>query len=308
MLEPGLHDILADEYHDLPALSASGAWTIVQACPLKYWWNSPMNPVYTPKHNRAFDFGTAAHLAVLEPAQFAARTLIIDAPDYRTNLAKERRDAAYLAGKTPVLADQVDAVLRVRKAIHEHPVAGNAFCDGRAEQSFTWRDPETGLACKARGDWLRNGNRYIVDLKTSSSANPLSFPRTAFGLGYVLRAAWYIDGFELATGSRLEDYWFVVVEKEEPHLVSVFRYNERAIEWGRLMCRQALATLAQCIAKDECPGYRDPARPDRDAAFSLGIPTYAEYQLQERFEAGGFAAERPRPDLMRAAMQRFAPT
>jgi hypothetical protein len=306
MLKTGLLDLTAEAYQDFPALNASGACTIVQDCPLKYWHDSPLNPNYVPKHSRTFDIGTAAHLAVLEPDRFTDQTVVIVADDYKTAAARTQRDQAYLAGRTPLLVHHRDQVLQLRKALLEHPIAGNAFTDGKAEQTFVWRDPETNIPCKARADWLRNGNRYIANLKTTSVAGPRSFPRTAFSLGYHVSAAWYLDGFELATGQRLEEHWFIVVERDAPHLIAVYRFDERAIEWGRLIYRQALATMAQCIASDECPGYREPPY-DKDRAFTIGLPSFAEYQLQERFEAGEFRAEKPSRALLERAFKMYAP-
>jgi hypothetical protein len=313
-LAPGLHEMSAEAYQDLPALNASGARTIVEHCALKYWHDSPLNPDHVPEHKHEFDVGTAAHLAVLEPDRFRDSTVIVEAKkkdgslaeDYRTDAAQQIRDAAYLAGKTPLFARQVEQVMAIRKAVLAHPVAANAFTDGVAEQTFIWRDPETNIPCKARADWLRSGDRYIANLKTTTNAGPRAFPRTAWGLGYHVSAAWYMDGFKLATGHELEAHWFVAVEREPPHLIAVYQFDERAIEWGRLIYRQALAMLAQCIAKDECPGYREPPY-DKDRAFTIALPSFAEYQLQERFEAGEFRAEKPSPELLRRAMAMQAP-
>lgn len=304
--EPGIHDISTDAYHDLPALSASGAWTIVQDCVMKFWHDSPFNPDYKPERSRAFDIGTAAHLALLEPNHFAARAVIIDAPDYRTKAAQQQRDEAYNLGKTPLLVHQVEDVMAIRKSVLAHPIAAAAFTDGKPEQSVLWTDPATGLPCKARPDWIRNGRAYIVDLKTASSANPYTFPGNAYRLGYPLRAAWYIDGYERVTGERL-NYWFVAVEKKPPYLVSVFHYDDQALEWGRLIARQALAIFARAIERDECPGYRKAPHLDKDRAFEIGLPTHAQYQLSERYEEGDFQETPPPQELLKRAMEMQAP-
>jgi len=305
---PGLHaDISAEDYHDLPALSAGGAWMLVEECPQKMWFNSPMNPGYAPKRERKFDVATAAHCAMLEPDEFANRTAVIDADDYRTKDAKAKRDEAYSLGKTPLLVGQLDQVKAIRAAILAHPLASKAFTAGKPEQTLLWRDPETQIPCKARPDWLRDGFAYMADLKAQHTANPREWPRTAFGLGYHLRAAWYLDGCEIVTGKRPEHYWFVVVEREPPHCISVFQLDERAIEWGRLFARRAIQILAKCIERDECPGYRDPQHPDRDRAFTVSIPTFGEYQLHERHEAGEFKSEKIPKDLLERARLMQAP-
>src|SRR5947209_5113581 len=80
-----ISDLPAAEYHAMKALSASGAWILAEDCPAKFLWRSPWNPLWQGEDSADFDMGTAAHFAVLEPDQFATRTELVDAPDYRTS-------------------------------------------------------------------------------------------------------------------------------------------------------------------------------------------------------------------------------
>src|SRR5262249_49346223 len=113
-------DVPASEYHGMRALSASGAWSLAEDCPAKFLWRSPWNPLWEGNDSPDFDLGTAAHLAVLEPDQFAARTQLIDAADYRTNRARESRDQARVEGKVPLLIWQHDIVRAIAGSIRAH--------------------------------------------------------------------------------------------------------------------------------------------------------------------------------------------
>src|SRR5437764_951763 len=154
----------AAEYHAIRALSASGAWLLAEECAAKFLWRSPWNPLYVPEERTDFDIGVAAHLAVLEPERQAQGIVVIEAGDYRTAKAREARDAARAEGKVPLLPYQFDIVRAIAGSIRAHPIACRAFAGGDAEVTLTWHDPETGVPCKARPDYLPRHGGWIVDL------------------------------------------------------------------------------------------------------------------------------------------------
>ena len=293
MAEPGfarryLRALSAVDYHAMRALSASGAWLLSEECPAKFLWRSPWNPLYVPEAKTDFDIGVAAHLAVLEPKRQADSIVLIEAADYRTTRAREARDIARAEGKVPLLPWQFDIVRAIAGSIQAHPIAVAAFRHGAAEVTLTWQDPETGVPCKARPDYLPAHGRWLVDLKTAASANPRVWRDQAYRLGYHARAAWYLDGAEKVLGQTPEEYWFVVVEKEPPYLVSVISFDQEALEWGRRANRKACALFARSLAENDWPSYREPGQ-NRERAFRVSLPPWAIYQLQDRAETGDFA-------------------
>ena len=286
--------MLAIDYHAVRALSASGAWLLAEECPAKFLWRSPWNPLYEPETRTDFDVGVAAHLAVLEPQHQADSIVLIEAGDYRTTKAREARDMARAAGKVPLLPYQFDIVRGMAGSIRAHPIASEALRDGEAELTLIWRDLETCVLCKARPDYLPAHGRWIVDLKTAQSANPRSWRDQAYRLGFHARAAWYLDGAEAVLGQMPEEYWFVIVEKEPPYLVSVVSFDHDALGWGRVANRKARERFAVSAAANDWPGYREPGQ-NHDRAFRIGLPSWALYQLQDRHETGEFFPE-PLPD------------
>jgi hypothetical protein len=296
----------AVDYHAMRALSASGAWLLAEECAAKFLWRSPWNPLYVPEAKTDFDIGVAAHLAVLEPERQVDSIVLIEAGDYRTTKAHEARDAARAAGKVPLLPYQFDIVRAIAGSIRAHPIASEAFRGGEAEVTLIWSDSETGIPCKARPDYLPHDGRWLVDLKTALSANPRSWRDQAYRLGYHARAAWYLDGAEAVLGKIPEEYWFVIVEKEPPYLVSVVSFDADGLAWGRIANRKACERFAVSAAANDWPGYREPGQ-NHDRAFRIGLPAWALYQLQDREEAGEFAPEPvPGPDLRHRAERFFA--
>jgi hypothetical protein len=277
----------AVDYHAMRALSASGAWLLAEECAGKFLWRSPWNPLYEPETRSEFDIGVAAHLAVLEPQLQADRIVLIEAGDYRSLRARDARDAARAQGKVPLLPHQLDIVRAIAGSIRAHPIAAAAFVGGEAEVTLTWDDPGTGVPCKARPDFLPEHARWLVDLKTAQSANPRVWRDQAYRLGYHARAAWYLDGAATVLGQMPEEYWFVIVEKEPPYLVSVIGFDEEALQWGRLANRKACQLFARSAAANDWPGYRMPGQ-NHDRAFRIGLPVWATLQLQGRAEAGEF--------------------
>jgi hypothetical protein len=247
----------------------------------------------------------AAHLAVLEPQRQADSIVLIESGDYRTAKAREARDAARAEGKVPLLPYQLDIVRAVAGSIRAHPIASQAFVDGEAEVTLTWDDPDSGALCKARPDYLPAHGGWLVDLKTATSANPRTWRDQAFRLGYHARAAWYLDGAATVLGRAPEEYWFVIVEKEPPYLVSVVSFDEEALRWGRIANRKACQTFARSAAANDWPGFREPGQ-NRDRAFRVSLPPWAIYQLQDREEAGEFHNHAITGPASRRAGERFS--
>src|SRR5262249_22187213 len=201
-------------------------------------------PLYVPEHKVEFDIGVAAHLAVLEPQRQLDSVVLIDAGDYRTTKAREARDVARAEGKVPLLHYQYDIVRAIAGSIRAHPIAAEAFAGGEVEVTLIWHDPETGAPCRARPDYLPAHGRWLVDLKTAASANPRNWRDQAYRLGYHARAAWYLGGAAAVLGQAPEEYWFVIVEKEPPYLVSVISFDDDALNWGRMTNRRACQRFA----------------------------------------------------------------
>lgn len=287
---PGIYAMPAEDYHadpcPAPSLSSSGARTLASGTPATYWHQRQ-----NPPTKRVFEIGSAGHLMVLEPEQFAARVATLDFDDYRTKAAQESRDMARADGRIPLLAKEVAMVAAMRDALLADPVAGQAFAGGTAEQAMFWRDREFGTWCRTRPDYLPPHRRYLVDYKTSVSADPREFGRRMLDYGYHQQAAWYLDGVEAVTGERPERFAFVVQEKTPPYLASVCWVDPEAIEVGRELNRFAISVFAWCLRRGEWPGYRDHAgAPPR--AFTVSLPGWAMTEHRARSEAGAFMPPR----------------
>lgn len=304
--KPGVYqDIPQTIYHSqltaAPSMSASMAVEILEGCPRTMWNDSYLNPDHERTQKREYDLGTAGHLALLEPDEWASRVVVVEADSYRTNVAKEARDKAYADGKTPLLPQHVEAVSGLRAAVLADPVAGKALIGGRSEQTLVWRDRKTGLFLKCRPDKAPDDWSWLADLKTTTCTHPRALKKKAHDAGWAQQAEWYLDGVEAVTGIRPEHFYFIAVEVAPPHLVTVCRYRPRigekprGLEWAAMMNRKAIDLFASCVAIDEWPSYAQ-------GVVELDLPTYAEFQLEERRAEGEFTTTRPTSAVLRRAM------
>ncbi|MCG5241362.1 PD-(D/E)XK nuclease-like domain-containing protein [Azospirillum doebereinerae] len=272
-LDVGIYDgIPAAIYHAAPALSSGGIKTLIQECPAVFW-HEHMNPDAEETDDTKFDIGTVAHLVWLEPHLMADRLVPIDADSYRSKDAQATRAAAKAAGKTPLLKKHMPKIEAMR-AMLERELPAGLMRGGAAERSYVWRDPKTGVAMKARPDWVQADNTLIVDYKTSASAKPATFERRIWDVGHHIQARDYLDGHLILTRKRARWLW-VVQATEAPFLVSVFEPTPGLLEMAAEDVRDAIDTFAECSRSGEWPSYTRTIQ-------QVGPPPWATAQHEER--------------------------
>lgn len=284
--KPGIYDLTLAEYLadpcGMPSISSHGLRMILNECPAKYWWHSPLNPDQPVTDKDAWRIGRAAHVLLLEPALFRAQIHVMgEGVDFRTNAAREERDDAMEAGKTVIKHDQYDVIEAMRDALQAHEFVGAAFENGQPEKSLVWQDSETGVWLRCRPDFLPNAIRHIPDYKTAVSSKPEDFRKQAWNLGYHMQAALYLDGIAAVTGAEPQSFFFVVQEKTPPYVVTCIALDPISIEWGRVQNRKAIHIFAECLKTGKWPGYAN-------EVVEVQLPFYAEGELQRAHEAGLF--------------------
>lgn len=295
LLPHGIHDgVPASQYHAMPALSASGCKTILDECPAIFRHERDnSDPTDSSAVSR---MGTAGHSLSLEPEKWDDTVVIIPAADFRTNAAKAARDAALEAGKVPLLEAQADVIRAMNRMLKAE--VGDLFAGGRAERTYRWSDPETGVEMKARPDYVKP--RQIIDFKTSGSASPADFQRRLKDCLHHVQAAIYLDAHELLTGETCEWLW-IVQSTEAPYLVSAFRASAAMLHVGRVMARHAIDTYAACTASGIWPSYTP-------EPLTLDLPGWMMRDFEEREAAGEFRrAVRPNNPMQAVAMAAQAP-
>lgn len=281
---PGVYDDIPEAvYHRDPvpggSLSSSGARKLLApSCPALFRHEQD----HKQPHKKVFDLGSAAHELVLGEGPGIVQ---IDATDMRTKAAKEQRDAAYAEGKIPLLPKEYEQVQAMAAELKRHPIAGRLFQPGtgRPEQSLFWKDPGTGVICRARLDWLPTqvkGKRLIIgDYKTCRSAAPADLAKAIHEHGYHQQDDWYRAGCRaLGIGDADTSFVFIFQAKTAPYLVTVVELDLVARKIGAERNRRALETYARCVESGVWPGYDDDIH-------LLSLPVWAERQHDEEYAA-----------------------
>lgn len=258
---PGVYHISASDYHAdkiaaEPTLSASVAKLIVSRTPLHARHAHPLlNPDLVRGDDEKFDIGNAAHSLMLhDPKNF----VIVDAPDWRTKDARERRDAARTAGKIPLLAEQWERVGSMvesaREQLATHAEASGAFTNGKPEQTLIWEE-EDGVVCRARLDWLPDGGPFFDDYKTTWCADPDVFQRQIVNLGHDIQAAFYLRGIKALKLRPRPQFRFIVQEIDPPYPLSVIGLAPDFADLADHKVARAIDIWRTCLKTNRWPGY-----------------------------------------------------
>lgn len=207
----------------------------------------------------AFALGRGAHTAIFEPDRFPLEYVIKpDGMERRSNAGK----AAYAAmesanvGKTILDADDYRDCLSMRDALMANPLTARYLGPGRSEVPIVWRDPESGVWCKARLDRLSD-LPALPDLKTTRSVDEDSFGRDAAKYLYYGQMAHYRNGCRVLGLLPPEAPTVILaVEKAPPFDTAVFHVGGSGgcMLFGQETVASLLVKLKHCRETNEWRG------------------------------------------------------
>jgi len=277
------------DYHSDPAISASHLKALATSTPRHYWadYVDPNRPGRV--ETDAMRLGTELHLLTLEPGRFAETYHLDltppDAPRRPTakqlealgracpregTKAREEWDrhaaaAAWWAdwdaahpipeGSTALPADRWLQLQGMADSLALDPLISKILTSpGEAELALFWHDPDLDIDCRCKPDWL-TADGWILDLKSTISANPRRFRWQSWDLGYDLQAWFYLRGVEQALGIQPRGFVFAAVEKRRPYVAVPFLASDALLERGRGRAELAVAQLLECRRTGIWPGY-----------------------------------------------------
>lgn len=279
------------DYVRLDAASASGL-EAVRDCPAR--------AKQARDSTLAQRIGQVVHAAILEPYRFKADYVV--EPDLSTILtdkgepyASPRSSKKYKEavkklsndGKRVVLTGpEHEMAIAIQKAVRENRNA-RKFLHGKGtatEVTGIFRDPVTGVPCKIRPDAraeLIVGEHIVnVSVKTARSAGPDDFRRDMYKYGYHRAEAFYQMGYEQIDGQKPADSVFLVIEKEPPYLMALYRIDVGSLDAGEQQMRLALDLFARCHKAGHWPGY--PATVE-----DINLPHYAWKEVDDEIGTDG---------------------
>lgn len=230
----------ADAYHSINAISKSGLDQLAKS-PLHYnhWLNNRHEPT------DAMRFGTAVHMAVLEPASYAAKYGVFSG-DRRTKEGKAQYEQFVASGKVSLTQDDWDSIEGITQSIQSHPWWRHNTASLRPEVSCFGRTAD-GISIKARMDGVTD--THIIDIKTTTDASPSGFQKTIANFRYHWQAAWYRRFIDLP-------FIFIAVEKTAPWAVGIYEIDAEALAVANNDIDTLLNTFRDCQTFESTPGYR----------------------------------------------------
>jgi hypothetical protein len=206
----------------------------------------------------SFSLGRAIHCAVLEPERWRSEYIVRpDFGDGRTKAAKEAKSewlATIPEGVTELDAPTHALAEICAESVFSHRVARELLRGGCAEEIVQWSDPETGIACKLRADYLRPD--LLVDLKSTQDPSPAAFVREVPRYLYHGQLGMYSAGC-IAAGRLPPDAappHIIAVQSREPYDVACYQLSPGTLAAGRALFRRLITLYQRCTLAGYWPG------------------------------------------------------
>lgn len=280
----------AERYHARKETSRGQLWDFFES-PRLYEGRHILGTIPPKESTPAMKKGTLAHAALLEPASFAERYVVmpryeLDADNVTgkgeaststaTSYYKAKKTAFEKAhaGKNIVSQDEYD-MIRGMAASMARECGAWLKSDGIVERTVVWDHPATGIRCRCRLDWARfttKGSLLIFDLKGTADPRPRAF-RNRIEDGLWLQAAHYSEGAAIAFGMPVENFVFVASEFDEPHRTFTYFIDSQSMRSAREAREDLMIDLARRFGSGD---WSDPQEGQitsvsvRDFAFKRG--------------------------------------
>jgi hypothetical protein len=253
-------NVTEEEYHAdpcaSPSLSHSLAHVLTSQTPAHLYRVHPRLGGHRGESTPEMDHGKLIHALVLEEGEAVD---VIEADDWRTKAAKEKRDESRRQGRIPVLVHKYDAAKVAADHIRQNLAAKGFHFSGESEVAIEWTEPaqEGDVVCRCKIDHLILDGGTILDLKTTQDADPEHCARQVTDYGYDIQEAAY----KRAVGELYPDlvgavsFVFLFVETDPPYAVTPATLDGVFRSIGERKWTRAVSTFARCLATDTWPDY-----------------------------------------------------
>lgn len=218
--------------------------------------------IIKPTTSAAFTFGSAFHMAVLEPEKFAD-TYAIQPDSITRRSGKDWKAFVDEAGGREILRPaEADLIDQLQACIAGNLTAA-ALIEGASFKEVTFRTDMTeyGVALQCRPDGYSPegipesaGAAYNLDVKTVDDMD--RFLRQFHELGYYRQSPFYRMVQEKVARGKFappQRFFYIVVEKAAPHGCTVFEADPLSLRVGEEEVLESLGKLAESVANDTWP-------------------------------------------------------
>lgn len=224
---------------------------------------------------KSMKLGRLAHMAILEGEKFKYNFIVEPIHEGRTKKGEitnslncqEVKDAkaAWWADLPPsaivTTIEEKDTLLGMIDSLLSHGEANKYLSAGIAEVSGYYVDPDTGIACRVRPDFICRERRIITELKTSDDAREEAFRWKVNGerdaYWYDFQLAMQVEGFFQIENQPLELAAWIAIEPHGAYEVAVHPMTIPTQEVGHIKYRRALTRLKESIDTNCWPGIQN---------------------------------------------------
>ena len=249
-IKPGVYPDLSNaDYHGSNGISKTGLDLFNKdQSSLEWAKNCPVDS----EKLKTLDFGDAMHAICLEPDRLNSDFIVMPPFNLRTNVGKEEKKAfeSENEDKRILTSDEYKKLELMYGSVMANLDSRHWLeCDGIAEQSYYWVDPDTDVLCKCRPDRNIFNTNALVDVKTTDDLKKFDLYSIP-DYRYHVQDPFYCDGVT-ACGEEKDLFVFIVIQKT----IELGRYPVRCVvlprkvtEFGRSQYKRDLENYA--IAKE----------------------------------------------------------
>lgn len=234
------HNISNEEYHSDKEFLSSSAFKMLHKDPSEFYKRYILGEREVATNQSALDFGTCAHLALLEPHLFDSSIAEFTGPIKRGKVFDIFKSDN--PGKIILSSNEIQKLNALKEAFLSHP---HASILNNCEFEHTLCGIYSSIPVKVRADAINIAGGYIADVKTTGYAGDLdTFKTTVEGLYYDLSAALYCHVAEQIYG-RPFDFYFIVLSKNDMSC-NIYKTSKHTMSDGILKMRQAAEIYMKC--------------------------------------------------------------
>lgn len=228
--------------------------------------------------------GSVVDVLALTPEEFDKRFFVFQKATGTGSRAvnQKAKDDAAAKGLMLITPDQVETAKLCVESLYSHDISKQLLEHKKnVQRKLLWRNKENNLPLIGYQDFESNvwGDKFIVDLKTTRSADPDEFSRQAASLDYEIQAGAYLDAYHKKF-YQFPYFIFLAVETSEPYNVSVNFCDTKYVERAKSEFYGSLKAFRYCM--DNFPEFNigyDFRLMGTMSYFSMDIPRYKK----ERF-------------------------
>lgn len=259
-------------YHKRPEISKSQLDQFIVS-PLNYWYNNLSEDSNGFDETKSMRIGSMVHKIVLEGHEAFDNSYAsppkdgLKKPTSAQLNAKKPSKATLeqiklweeyeksIEGKLSTKPDELATAMKCASAVSSHKIA-NDIIGSIENPEVTIIYDAFGLPMRSRLDGITKGGS-IVDLKTTQDASISEFKRSFFKYNYGLQNYVYSFAYYKAYGVWPKEFYFVVVETNEPYHVAVYTIPNSSNDFWKKVFEEQVRKMIRCRHDNNWPGIND---------------------------------------------------